>query len=130
MTPIADFLQTRGSGWIAVVSSVAGDRGRQSNYLYGRCKAGVSAFLEGLRNRLFHYGVHVLTVKPGFVASPMTDGLVDPNSPLVADPKIVARSIENAIVRQRNTIYTPWFWWPILKIVRAVPEAIFKRLKL
>lgn len=130
LTPIANWMETRRGGWLAVVSSVAGDRGRQSNYLYGASKAGLSTFLQGLRNRLHSSGVHVLTVKPGIVATPMTDGLVDPSSPLVSTPEVVARDIERAILRRRDCIYTPWFWRPIMTVIRTIPEAIFKRMKL
>jgi len=130
LEPLAGHLGERGAGWIAVISSVAGDRGRQSNYIYGAAKAGVSAYTAGLRNRLFHRGVAVLTVKPGFVATAMTYGLLDPDSPMVAAPERVARSIVRAIERKRNVIYTPWFWRPILAIIRAIPEAVFKRMKM
>ena len=85
---------------------------------------------QGLRNRLYRSGVHVLTIKPGFVDTPMTQGGVNPNSPLVASPSRVARDIDRAIRRRRNTIYTPWFWRPIMLVVRMVPDFIFKRLKL
>jgi short-subunit dehydrogenase len=126
--PLAAHLAERGSGWIAVIGSVAGDRGRQSNYLYGSAKAGASAYCQGLRNRLYHRGVHVLTVKPGLVATAMTEGLVNPNSPMVARPEQVAGAIVRAIDRRRNVIYTPWFWRAIMAAIRAVPEAVFKRL--
>ena len=115
---------------IAAISSVAGDRGRQSNYIYGAAKAGLSAYLQGLRNRLFAAGVHVLTIKPGFVATAMTDGLVNPNSPLLATPEQVARDIDRAVGRRRNVLYTRWFWRPIMFVIRSIPEPIFKRLKL
>ena len=130
LAPLASYLEGRRSGYLAAISSVAGDRGRQSNYTYGAAKAGLTAYLQGLRNRLYRSGVHVLTIKPGFVDTPMTRGLVNPNSPLVASPKRVARDIDRAIRRRRNTIYTPWFWRPIMLVVRLVPEFIFKRLKL
>lgn len=126
----ADHLEARGNGWIAAISSVAGDRGRQSNYVYGCAKAGLSAFLSGLRNRLARRNVHVLTVKPGFVDTAMTRGLVKPGSPLVASPDRVSRDIERAIRRRRNVLYTPWFWRPIMLVVRLVPEPLFKRLGL
>jgi short-subunit dehydrogenase len=130
LAPLANYLESRRSGYLAVISSVAGDRGRQSNYTYGAAKAGLTAYLQGLRNRLHRSGVHVLTIKPGFVDTPMTHGLVNPNSPLVASPKRVARDIDRAIRRRRGTIYTPWFWRPILLVVRMVPDFIFKRMKL
>ena len=130
LSPLADYLEKRRSGYLVAISSVAGDRGRQSNYTYGAAKAGLTAYLQGLGNRLCRSGVHVLTVKPGFVDTPMTHGLVNPNSPLVASPKRVARDIDRAIRRRRNTIYTPWFWRPIMLVVRMVPEFLFKRMRL
>ena len=123
-------LERRRSGFIAAISSVAGDRGRQSNYLYGAAKAGLSTYLAGLRNRLYPAGVHVLTVKPGFVETPMTAGLINPDSPLVSSPDRVAAAIDRAILRRRDVIYTPWFWSPIMRLIRSVPEPLFKRLKL
>jgi decaprenylphospho-beta-D-erythro-pentofuranosid-2-ulose 2-reductase len=126
----ARYFETAHRGYIAAVSSVAGDRGRQSNYLYSAAKAGLSAYLQGLRNRLFRSGVHVITVKPGMVDTPMTTGIVKPRSPLVARPERVAADIDRAIRRRRNEIYTPWFWRCIMLAIRNVPEAIFKRLKL
>jgi len=128
--PLAAHLAERGAGWLAVISSVAGDRGRQSNYLYGSAKAGVSVYCQGLRNRLFHRGVHVLTVKPGFVATSMTEGLLDPNSPMVASAAKVAAAIVRGIDRRRNVIYTPWFWRAVMAVIRAVPEPVFKRLRM
>lgn len=128
--PIAAHLESKKSGWLAVISSVAGDRGRQSNYVYGAAKAGLTTFLAGLRNRLQPVGVHVLTIKPGFVATPMTAGILDPNSPMVASPEQVARDIERAIAKRRDVIYTRWFWKWIMLIIRNIPESIFKRLKL
>lgn len=130
LTPIANLMASRRRGWIAVISSVAGDRGRQSNYIYGSSKAGLSAYLQGLRNRLFHAGVHVLTIKPGIVATAMTDELVDPKSPLVSTPERVAESVDRAIQRRSNTCYAPWFWWPVMMVIDSLPECVFKRLRL
>lgn len=127
---LAEYFTGRRAGVIAAISSVAGDRGRQSNYLYGAAKAGLSAYLQGLRNRLFRAGVHVLAIKPGFVATAMSDGRVNPNSPLLATPEQVARDIDWALRRRRDVLYTPWFWRPIMGIIRGLPEPIFKRLKL
>lgn len=129
VTPLAMKMRSEGRGWIAVISSVAGDRGRQSNYVYGSSKAGLSAFLGGLRNRLYREGVHVLTIKPGYVATPMIEGRMDDSSPLVATPETVARDIDRAIQRRRDVLYTPWFWIPIMAVVRAIPEFVFKRLR-
>lgn len=127
---VADVLAPRGSGWIAALSSVAGDRGRQSNYVYGCAKAGLSTYLQGLRNRLFASGVHVLTVEPGFVLTAMTRDRLDPESPLVASPERVAADVVRAIDRRRNVVYTPWFWRAIMAVVRGIPESLFKRMKL
>ena len=126
----AAYFEPRRTGFIAAISSVAGDRGRQSNYIYGAAKAGLSAYLQGLRNRLYHSGVHVLTIKPGFVATRMTFGKVNPNSPIVASPQRVAKDIARAIRRRRNVIYTPWIWRAILTAVCAIPETLFKRMKM
>ena len=123
----ADF-ESRRRGFIAVVSSVAGDRGRQSNYFYGAAKAGLTAYLQGLRNRLFHANVTVLTIKPGFVDTKMAYGL--PNLMLVATPERVARDIFRAIHKRKNVLYTPWFWRGIMKVFVHVPESIFKRMRL
>lgn len=126
----ARHFEQRQSGFIVALSSVAGDRGRQSNYCYGAAKAGLTAYLSGLRNRLTPYGVQVLTVKPGFVDTPMTHGLLKPNSPIVAQPERVARDIVRAIDHRRDVLYTPWFWYGIMTIIRTIPERVFKRLKL
>ena len=127
---VAEQLASQKSGFIAAISSVAGDRGRQSNYTYGAAKSALATYLQGLRNRLHPAGVHVLTVKPGFVDTPMTHGILKPNSPLVASRERVARDIDRAIRRRRNVIYTPWYWWGIMTIIRSIPEFVFKRLRL
>jgi short-subunit dehydrogenase len=124
-----DLAQSPERGWIAVISSVAGDRGRQSNYAYGASKAGLSAYLEGLRNRMFRLGVHVLTVKPGLVDTPMIAERIERHSRLVASPEHVARAIDRGIRHRRNVIYTPWYWRIVMAVVRALPEPIFKRLR-
>jgi len=126
---IAERLEQQHAGYIAAVSSVAGDRGRQSNYTYGTAKAGLSAYLEGLRNRLYHQGVHVLTIKPGFIDTPMTAGRVDPTSWMVASADRVAGDIDRAIRKRKNVLYTPWFWRGILIILCSLPSGLFKRLK-
>ncbi len=125
---VGDHLADQGKGCLGVVSSVAGDRGRSSNYLYGSAKAGLSAYAAGLRNRLHHQGVTVTTVKPGFVDTAMTYGRDDMF--LVADPEHVARDTVEATLAGRNVVYSPWYWRPVLTLLRAVPEPIFKRLKL
>ena len=112
-----------------MISSVAGERGRPSNYLYGSAKAALSTFCEGLRVRLKRAGAQVVTVKPGFVATPMTAGLPLPG-PLVATPEKVARDIARAVARSSDVLYTPWFWAPIMLIIRSIPKRIFNRLSL
>lgn len=124
----ADYFEKRKNGKIAVISSVAGDRGRMSNYIYGSAKAAVSSFLQGLRNRLYHSGVKVLTIKPGLVDSPMTMN-IEKNF-LFAEPKDVGRDIYNAILQDKDIVYVPSFWKLIMLIIRNIPESIFKKLKL
>lgn len=124
----ADHLEARRAGFIIAVSSVAGDVGRQSNYLYGAAKGGLNVYLQGLRNRLFHAGVRVITVKPGFVDTPMTFGL--PKLFLVARPEDVGESIVRALGKSRDVVYLPWFWRYVMLILRLVPEQVRKRLKL
>jgi decaprenylphospho-beta-D-erythro-pentofuranosid-2-ulose 2-reductase len=126
----ASSLEKRGGGTIAVVSSIAGDRGRQGQVIYGSAKAGVSAYCAGLRSRLARRGVHVLTVKPGFVDAAMPQGRVDPESPLLASPERVARDIVRAMRKKKNVVYTPWFWRYVMLGVRVIPETLFKRLAL
>ncbi len=121
-------LAAQGSGTVVGISSVAGDRGRQSNYAYGAAKGALSRYLEGLRNRLFRRGVHVLTVKPGFIDSPMTAHL--PKSALYAPPSAVARAIVRGVERRRDEVYVPGFWRAIMLVIRHVPERIFKRLRM
>lgn len=119
----------RGAGTIIGVSSVAGDRGRASNYVYGSAKAGFTAFLSGLRNRLRKRGVRVMTVKPGFVRTRMTEGLKLPG-PLTAEPIEVAEAIWRGVEKRRDIVYVRPIWALIMLIIRTMPEAIFKRLKL
>jgi short-subunit dehydrogenase len=128
LTPIAAYFEAQRRGTIAVISSVAGERGRQGNFIYGSTKAGLSAYLGGLRNRLHASGVTVLTIKPGFVDSPMTAHLR--KSTLFASPEKVARDIARAIEKGSNVLYTPAFWFWIMAVIRLVPESLFKRLKL
>lgn len=128
LTLLAPHFEARRGGCIAVIGSVAGDRGRQSNYVYGTAKGALSIFLQGLRNRLHKSGVQVLTIKPGFVDTPMTADL--PKGPLWASAEQVAVDIEKAILKKRNVLYTPSFWLPIMAIIRSTPEFVFKRLSL
>lgn len=121
-------MQERRDGCIAVVTSVAGDRGRQSNFIYGAAKAMVSTYLQGLRGRLFPHNVSVVDIKPGFVDSPMTAHL--PKGALWVQPEQIAQRIVEGIEKKRGTVYAPRFWRPIMCIVCSVPEVIFKRLKL
>lgn len=123
---IAARFETRGSGTIIGISSVAGDRGRASNYVYGSAKAGFSAFLSGLRNRLAKKGVHVLTVKPGFVRTRMTEGMPLPG-PLTAKPEELGEAIFKAVGKGRNVIYVRRIWWLVMAIICAIPEAVFKK---
>lgn len=129
LTLMANQFETQHCGTLAVISSVAGDRGRPSNYLYGTAKAAVSAFCEGLRARLYKVGVHVITIKPGFVNTPMTKGVPLPAA-LVASPEQVALRIVSGIERKVSTLYTPGFWALIMLIICSIPQPIFKRLKL
>lgn len=124
----ADHLQSKGAGFIIALSSVAGDRGRQSNFVYGSAKAGLNTYLQGLRNRLHPSGVRVITVKPGFVDTAMTFGL--PGMFLVAQPQRVGQRIARAVQGRADVVYVPWFWRWIMWIIRGIPEAVFKRLKL
>jgi short-subunit dehydrogenase len=123
---LAKHFEQQGKGFLCALSSVAGDRGRESNYLYGSAKGGLATYLQGLRNRLHHCGVRVITVKPGFVDTRMTYGR--PKLLLVASPQAVARDIYEAVERGKNVVYVPWFWRFIMLIVRAIPEKIFKKL--
>jgi len=127
-TGLANQFEAQGRGVIAVTSSVAGDRGRQSNYVYGSAKAAVTAFTSGLRQRLYPKGVRVVTIKPGFVSTPMTAAFR--KGALWAAPASVAADIVRAMDGGKAMIYTPWFWRPIMWIIRSVPESIFRRLRL
>jgi NAD(P)-dependent dehydrogenase (short-subunit alcohol dehydrogenase family) len=126
---LANRFVVRGYGTIVGVSSVAGERGRASNYVYGSAKAGFTAFLSGLRNRLVHQGVHVLTVKPGFVRTRMTRGMKLP-AMLTADPMWVGRGIYAAAIRRKDVIYVYPSWRLIMGVVRAIPERVFKTRRL
>jgi decaprenylphospho-beta-D-erythro-pentofuranosid-2-ulose 2-reductase len=128
LTRLANRMEQRRAGIIAVISSVAGDRGRGSNYVYGSAKALVTAFLSGLRQRLRPCGVAVVTIKPGFVDTPMTAAFR--KGLLWAKPERIARGIVRALDRKRSLVYLPWFWRPIMFVVRALPESVFIRLPL
>jgi len=118
----------QGKGSLAVISSVAGDRGRQSNYVYGAAKGMVSLFLQGLRNRLSKKNVQVLTIKPGFVDTPMTAAFT--KGALWAKPEAVARGIVKAVDKRRDEVYLPGFWRLIMLLIRHIPESLFKKLSL
>jgi decaprenylphospho-beta-D-erythro-pentofuranosid-2-ulose 2-reductase len=128
LTWLANFCVQRRSGTLAVISSVAGDRGRKSNYVYGSSKAGLSAFLGGLRNRVDREGVNVLTIKPGPTRTAMTAGM--PKSEKFASAESVAASIVKAIDSRQHVLYVPFQWQPIMFIIRNIPETIFKKLNL
>ncbi|HEY0914196.1 MAG TPA: SDR family oxidoreductase [Solimonas sp.] len=127
--PIAQALEAQGHGCLAVISSVAGDRGRATNYIYGAAKAAVTALCSGLRQRLAPKGVRVVTVKPGFVSSPMTAHL-DRSGPLWSEPAVVARSIHRAMQTRNGEIYVPWVWWGIMLVIRLIPERWFCRMRI
>jgi short-subunit dehydrogenase len=126
---VANAYAAQGHGTIIGISSVAGERGRQSNYFYGSAKAGFTAYLSGLRNRLFQTGVHVLTVKPGFVATKMTENMPLPPR-VTAQPDEVAAAIFDAARKKKNVLYVKWMWRWIMLIIRNIPESVFKKLKL
>lgn len=127
-TLLAQHFAGQGRGCLAVIGSVAGDRGRQSNYVYGAAKGLVDIFLQGLRNRLTKHGVQVLTIKPGFVDTPMTAAFA--KGALWSTPQAIARGIAEAVERKRDVVYLPGFWRVIMFVIRHVPERIFKRLSL
>lgn len=124
----ANYLESKQHGFIIGIGSVAGDRGRQSNYVYGAAKGALSLYLQGLRNRLFASGVRVITVKPGFVDTAMTFGL--PGLFLVASPQVIGERIVATLSKSADVVYLPWFWRYIMLIIKHIPEPIFKRLKL
>ncbi|HTH53816.1 MAG TPA: SDR family oxidoreductase [Edaphobacter sp.] len=128
LTWLANFFVQRRTGVIAVLSSVAGDRGRKSNYVYGSSKAGLSAFLDGLRNRVDREGVTILTIKPGPTKTAMTAGMK--GSEKFADVNAVAKSIVAAIDKRVDTLYVPFQWQPIMFVIRHIPERVFKKLNL
>ena len=126
---IANDFEHRRSGFMIGISSVAGDRGRKSNYFYGSAKAALTAYLSGLRNRLHDAQVHVLTVKPGFVATKMTEGMDLPEK-LTAQPEEVAKDIYKAQQKNKNVLYTKWIWRWVMLVIRTIPEWKFKGMDL
>lgn len=128
VTWLANYFEMEHRGTIAVISSVAGDRGRKSNYVYGASKGGLNIFLDGVRNRIDRAGVNVLTIKPGFVATPMTAHL--PKGPLFAQPAQVAKIIVRAIDKRKDVVYAPPFWALIMLVVRSIPRRVFKKMNM
>jgi decaprenylphospho-beta-D-erythro-pentofuranosid-2-ulose 2-reductase len=128
LTILANYFEQHRRGCIAVISSVAGDRGRQSNYVYGAAKGAVTVFLQGLRNRLHESGVAVVTVKPGTVDTPMTAAMK--KGLLFASARSVGQGIYKAMRSRKEVVYLPWYWRPIMFVVRSIPEALFKKLAL
>lgn len=125
----AAHMERRGRGTLAVIGSVAGDRGRRSNYVYGAAKGGLALFLEGLAHRFAGTEVRVVTIKPGFVDTPMTAGF-EKSGPLWASPERVAADIGKAVAKGTPVAYTPWFWWGIMRIIRALPRPIFNKMNI
>jgi decaprenylphospho-beta-D-erythro-pentofuranosid-2-ulose 2-reductase len=125
---IANKMADAGEGALAVISSVAGDRGRYANHAYGAAKAGLTAFCDGLRAQMLERKVHVVTVKPGPIDTPMT-AHVEKKGLLWGTSEQVAKDIINALDKRRDVVYSPWFWWIIMRIVRAIPERVAKQLK-
>ena len=123
---LAPLMEAKGEGTIIALGSVAGDRGRLKNYVYGGAKAGLHVYLSGLRNRLARKGVHVMTVKPGFIDTSMTWGM--PGVFLAAAPDDVARACLAAAAKRVDVLYVPWFWRWIMIVICAIPERLFKRL--
>jgi decaprenylphospho-beta-D-erythro-pentofuranosid-2-ulose 2-reductase len=128
LTHLANRFEDQHHGTIAIISSVAGDRGRQSNYIYGTAKGAVTLFAQGLRQRLYKSGVQVLTIKPGFVDTPMTTEFK--KNLLWVKPEVIARCIDGGVENGREVVYAPMFWRWVMTLIRSVPEKIFKRLNI
>lgn len=128
LSSISEKMKIQGKGTIAAITSVAGDRGKASNYYYGAAKASVSIFMQGLRQDFYRHGVHVVDVKPGFVDTPMTVNF--DKGMLWAKPQSIAKGIDTAIRRKKNVVYLPFFWHWVMCVIRLIPESIFKRIKL
>jgi decaprenylphospho-beta-D-erythro-pentofuranosid-2-ulose 2-reductase len=126
---VAEDYSQKQKGTIVGISSVAGNRGRQSNYIYGSAKAAFTAYLSGLRNKLYHHGVHVMTAIPGFVYTKMTEHLQLPKL-LTAKPEEVAAAIYDGVRKKKNVVYVKWFWKWIMLIITSIPESMFKKKKL
>lgn len=128
LTALTPYFEEKRKGTIAVISSPAGDRGRQSNYVYGAAKGALTVFTSGLRNQLSKKGVHVLTIKPGFVDTPLTTDFK--KGPLWVQPEVIGRGIKRAIEKKKNSVYLPWFWRAVMFIIRNIPERFFKTMNL
>lgn len=128
LTHVANYFEAQRGGSIVVIGSVAGDRGRKSNYVYGSAKAAVEVFIQGLRNRLHRSGVHVMLVKPGLIDTPMTSALR--KGVLWSSPETVARCITGGLAKRRHVVYAPSFWRAVMTVIRWIPEPIFKTLSL
>jgi short-subunit dehydrogenase len=126
---VANYFEQQNEGFIVAVGSVAGDRGRQSNYIYGSAKAAFATYVSGLRNRLAKSNVHILLVKPGFMDTKMTFGRIK-KSLLVTSPEKAAKDIYTALNNGKLTAYIPWYWQIIMAIIKSIPESIFIRMKL
>lgn len=120
---------SKNQGTIAAISSVAGERGRATNYIYGSAKAGLTAYLSGLRNECFSKNVHVASILPGFVYTRMTENMKLP-APLTATPQMVADAVYKAVEKKKDVVYVKWMWRWIMLIIRSIPEFMFKKMKL
>lgn len=129
LTHLSNYLKEKRKGGIIVISSIAGDRGRQSNYIYGSSKGGLSIYCQGLRNELSKYNVNLMTVKPGFVDTPMTYGLKMPKL-LLSSPEKVGRIVYKSFRKKKDIVYAPSYWRYIMMIIRSIPEKFFKKLNL
>jgi len=135
ITPIANALKERRTGCVTIITSVAGDRGRQSNYIYGSAKSGLSIYAQGLRNYLHRFGVHVLTVKPGYVDTKMLRQVLERDKlsrlrMVIGNPERVAQNIYSAAMKRKDVLYVPRIWVIVMFVVKNIPEKIFKRLRL
>ncbi|MFK8068401.1 MAG: SDR family oxidoreductase [Gammaproteobacteria bacterium] len=128
VTVIMQVLEKQNRGTIVVLSSVAGDRGRASNYIYGAAKSCVSTFMQGLSHRLYGTNINAILIKPGFVDTPMTEQFE--KGPLWTDPETIAEGIKKAVEKGKTEVYLPWFWWGIMATIKNIPNIIFKRLPL
>ena len=128
LTLLANRMEPQRQGCIAVISSVAGERGRSSNYVYGSAKSAVTQFTSGLRGRLAKSGIAVVTIKPGVVDTPMTAHMR--KGPLTARADAVGHRIYESMLKGRDVVYTPWYWGPIMFAIRHIPEPVFKRMKM